>query len=175
MQESGWFDERVIPLVAAPCTWLWQQEKLISGFSIRWWAHWLAVNSSEKHRNRFWKRAAKPDRKWCRAVAAVLLFGEWSQKMWPLVCDSAFGLMWMTSSDIQVHSRDGFETGMTVEFPALERSGYATVTSIDRGAGTLTVSARNNTVPSGDYIHWRPVRSGLPGPRFLRVVDRRRR
>jgi hypothetical protein len=48
----------------------------------RGWGHRHRM-SDARSVNKCRKRAAKPDRRWCRAVAAALLFGDWQDSPWP--------------------------------------------------------------------------------------------
>jgi hypothetical protein len=79
--ESGWADERVTALLLMPRWW-------VRGWWWADWADWLAwthTRSEERARNLSRKRARRPTRRWCRAVLAVLLFGEWTETRWPLI------------------------------------------------------------------------------------------
>jgi hypothetical protein len=79
--ESGWWDGRVTALflrgLHAPCT--------VAGAQLGIGPEDVGGENPED-----WvgARAAKPSRKWCRAVLAVLLFGDWDTEMWPGVVSS---------------------------------------------------------------------------------------
>jgi hypothetical protein len=76
--ESGWADARV--------TWL----TTASGYSRKWLRSderpdcYVITRTIKRATNISRKRAAKASRRWCRAVAAVLLFGGWSNERWPI-------------------------------------------------------------------------------------------
>lgn len=73
--EAGWWDRRVM--------WLVVGDAAAGGWAARrLFFHSRQTMADERNRNRFVRRAARPDRRWCRAVAAVLLFAEWQTETW---------------------------------------------------------------------------------------------
>lgn len=73
--ESGWWDRRVTVLVL---------EGPRGEFCN---APGMTLADTTNFQNEVWcervrSRAAKPSRKWCRAVLAFLLFRDWDTKMW---------------------------------------------------------------------------------------------
>ncbi len=71
VQEADWYDESVMRMVVGD----------------RWATNWRKMTQARLE-GRFRRRAAKPDRRWCRAVAGVLLFGSWTADRWPGVLSS---------------------------------------------------------------------------------------
>jgi hypothetical protein len=67
--EAGWYDERVMCAVIG------------DRYSTSW-----QKTTPQRLRNLFFKRAAKPDRRWCRYVAGFMWLGHWSgPEGWPLI------------------------------------------------------------------------------------------
>lgn len=72
--ESNWADHRVAHLLTVP-TWT------RSGSGER--PHAWRVRSLSRAWNLSRKSARNPTKRWCRAVAAVLLFAQWDVQRWP--------------------------------------------------------------------------------------------
>lgn len=74
--ESGWYDQRVMELVLG----------YRNGYERHWggWPDRWKQLTADRLYGRFLRRAAKPDRRWCRAVSAIMMFGSWSAEMWPI-------------------------------------------------------------------------------------------
>ena len=79
--ESGWSDPRVMSLLQ-PQQWLFSGMHVFSGDAPRHRVrtHLRAANLSRKN-------ARNPTARWCRAVAAVLLFGGWTLQRWAIAYD----------------------------------------------------------------------------------------
>jgi hypothetical protein len=73
-----WYDERVMAAVAGEHAWP-------HAYGTK--QHFARLTMArERRRNAFFRRAAKPDRRWCRYVAGFMWLGEWSgAERWPLI------------------------------------------------------------------------------------------
>lgn len=179
--ETGWYDPRVMPVA-------------LNNVSRRRWLE--SFTGAERTRNLFLRRAAKPDRKWCRAVAAVLLFGEWSAGTWPGVASSWSEPPVMLWTDIvrRMYSNAGISEVM-YETPTLfglnrtvdpqRLAGMAIEASTDvrarirEVAERLEITQRSFVAAEPDnhaivtVTVSRPAPGGLPAPGSLRVFKRR--
>lgn len=117
--DSGWSDERVTLLLTERNRyWLYDSGDQAVSYRTR---------TRDRGTNLSRKNARNPTRRWCRAVAAVLLFGGWSMERWP------------------IRSRCGVEHGIS-RFDGLDawipmqHSGPGTLFGIDRATEPLRLA-----------------------------------
>lgn len=61
----------------------WYDERVMRSLVGDSYGDWRRMTQT-RLRNRFFRRAAKPDRRWCKLVAGYMMFGEWEDH-WPLI------------------------------------------------------------------------------------------